>query len=113
MTTLGRPFLGPPREEWAHWSCGHMTSPDAGINCNRDSAWHGFVLDDPAENILAMMNCCDEHLPYMKLSADYVHPLKHPCGIPGSSFRWPENYCYTEWDESAEFAIMAEVEHLG
>ena len=45
----------------------------------------------------------------MEMSADYVHPLKHPCGLPGSVFRWPENECYMEWDESAEFAAEAEL----
>jgi hypothetical protein len=107
------PFLGPPREEWQNWSCGFMVTPGAGIHCNRDSVWHGFVLDDPAENIMAMMNCCDDHLPYMKLSADYVHSLKHPCGIPGSCFRWPENYCYTEWDETEEFTVAELVASCG
>ena len=54
-----------------------------------------------------MMMSCDDHLRQMKLSADFVHPLKHPCGLPGSTFRWPENECYMEWDETAEFAEAA------
>jgi hypothetical protein len=86
-----------------------MVAPDAVLHCNRDSIWHGFVLDGPCENIVAMMNCCGEHRPFMEMSADYVHPLKHPCGLPGSVFRWPENECYMEWDESAEFAAEAEL----
>jgi hypothetical protein len=103
------PFLGEPREEWENWLCGYAaTSADPA--CHRDSVWHGFVLDDPCERIVAMMSSCDEHLPQMKLSgADYVHRLKHPCGIDGSKFRWPENECYTDWDERAEFAAVAEL----
>jgi hypothetical protein len=42
----------------------------------------------------------------MALTTDFMHPQQHPCGIPGSRFRWPENECYTDWDESelTEFA---------
>ena len=32
--------------------------------------------------------------------------MTHPCGIPGSHFRWPENECFTEWDDS-ELTVMA------
>ena len=100
------PLLGEPREEWEHWICGLVLLPGESL-CRRDAAWHGFVLDDSCEYIVAMMASCDDHLPHMKLSADFTHPLKHPCGIPGSSFRWPENECYTDWDEAAEFAAAA------
>jgi hypothetical protein len=105
-----RGFLGPEREEGLSWICGYLPhrGPDA-IHCSRDAIWHGFMLDDACEHAEVMMSCCNEHLPQMKLSADFVHPLKHPCAIPGSLFRWPENYCYTEWDESAEFAAEAEL----
>jgi hypothetical protein len=96
------PYLGDVRDEREKWSCGYATAPER-THCLRDATWHGFLLDDPAERIVAMMSSCDGHLGHMKLSADYVHPMKHPCGIPGSSFRWPENECYTEWDEAAEF----------
>lgn len=103
--------MGPARDEWGNGLCGHMTAPGEEMHCNRDATWHGFVLDDPCERIVAMMSSCDRHVNRMKLSADYVHPLKHPCGIPGSSFRWPENYCYTDWDEASEFeqGILTEV----
>ena len=93
------PWLGPPRDEWALYVCGYAPEP-GGLHCNRDATWHGLVLDDPAEHIAAMMESCDDHLPQMKLSADYVHPITHPCCIPGSRFRWPENECYTDWDGS-------------
>ena len=101
------PLLGDPREEWATGLCGFGGVP-GGMICGRDATWHGFVLDDPAKRIAAMMTSCGDHVRYMRLSADFVHPLQHPCCIPGSSFRWPENECYTDWDESAEFAA----EHL-
>ena len=55
---------------------------------------------DPAQDIAGMASC-DEHLCAMKLTADFIHPHEHPCGIDGSRFRWPENECYTDWDELA------------
>lgn len=94
------PLLGKPLPEWAVWVCGYAS---ADVICGRDATWHGFVLDDPVAHIVAMMECCDEHLARMKLTADFVHRLKHPCGIPGSQFRWPENECFTDWDAQAEF----------
>jgi hypothetical protein len=98
------PHLGQPREEWTVYLCDY--SPDLGEpHCNRDAPWHGFVLDDPAERIVAMMMSCDDHLRFMKLTADYVHRVEHPCGIPGSMFRWPENECYTDWDEAELTAL--------
>ena len=102
------PHLGLPREEWSVYLCDYAPGP-GDLSCNRDAVWHGFVLDDPCEAIVAMMMSCDDHLQYMKLTADFAHPLKHPCGIPGSMFRWPENECYTDWDE-AELTEMAKIE---
>lgn len=100
------PHMGKPRQEWENWVCGYSATP-ADPACHADATWHGFVLDDPAERIVAMMSSCDDHLPHMKLTADFAHPLKHPCGIPGSSFRWPENECYTDWDDETEVAAIA------
>jgi hypothetical protein len=101
-------YLGDLREEWQCGLCCYAVSPDA-LHCDRDAAWHGFVLDDGQDDIVAMMSSCDEHEPFMRLSADYVHPVKHPCNIPGSWFRWPENECYTDWDDSelATSAVLA------
>jgi hypothetical protein len=93
------PWLGPPREEWTVYLCGYSNVPGE-PHCNRDATWHGIVLDDQAERFTAMMVSCDGHLRQMKLSADFAHPLVHPCCIPGSTFRWPENECYTDWNES-------------
>jgi len=105
-----KPFLGPPRSEQEHWVCGHQAHPDA-IHCNRDVVWHGMALD--GERITAGMASCDEHLPHMKLSADYVHPHQHPCGVPGSMFRWPENECYLDWDEAELLAAGTVREAVG
>jgi hypothetical protein len=102
---VNRPFLGDVRESWQTYVCGFVLSPDD-LHCDLDAAWHGFTVDD--DGIEAMMACCDEHLPQMKQAADYVHALEHPCGIPGSMFRWPENECYTDWDEASEFAAALE-----
>ena len=103
---MARPLPGEPREEWESWVCGYSPTPADPV-CHRDATWHGFVLDDPAQRIIAMMSSCDDHLPQMKLTADFTHPLRHPCCIPGSRFRWPENECYTDWDESLEVACLA------
>ena len=89
-------FLGDLRDEWQSGLCGYASSPD-GFHCDRDFTWHGFLVDD---DIVAKMSSCDEHLPLMRLSANYVHPVQHPCKVPGSWFRWPENECFTEWDEA-------------
>jgi hypothetical protein len=100
------PHMGKPRGEWESWVCGFSVTPADPV-CHLDATWHGFVLDDPAEAIVAMMSSCDDHLGHMKLTADFVHPLQHPCGIPGSRFRWPENECYTDWDGEHEVAALA------
>lgn len=98
-----KPFLGPPREEWKTWTCGYSPHPGV-IGCARDVAWHGVALD---EIDAAGMGSCAEHLPQMKLTADYVHPHHHPCGVPGSLFRWPENECYLDWDDAELLAQAA------
>lgn len=103
-----KPFLGPPRTERETWTCGHLASPAATVSCGEEAIWHGFVLDDDAMHIKAMMSSCDEHLLAMKLSADYVHRHQHPCGVPSSEFLWPENECVLDWDE-AELSAMASV----
>lgn len=105
-----KPFLGPPRSEQENWVCGHQAHPGA-IHCSRDAAWHGMALD--GERIAAGMASCDEHLPHMELSADYVHPHQHPCGVPGSMFRWPENECYLDWDETELLAAETVREAVG
>jgi hypothetical protein len=99
------PLLGESREPWENWVCGYSPTP-ADLVCHRDATWHGFVLNDPAQRIVAMMSSCDDHLPQMKLTADFAHRLQHPCAIPGSSFRWPENDCYIDWDVPAELAAV-------
>jgi hypothetical protein len=74
-----------------NWSCGFMTS-EKDPACLADAAWHGFKTSDG--DIRGMMACCDVHLPVMKLSANWVHAIDTPCGLPDSCFRWPENECY-------------------
>lgn len=100
------PLLGPPLDDWMTFICGYSAIPGEPV-CGRDATWHGFVLDDPAQRIVAMMESCGGHAGQMRLTADYVHPLRHPCCIPGSRFRWPENECYTDWSEQAEFGQAA------
>jgi hypothetical protein len=104
---MPKPFMGPPREEWKAWTCGY--SPPGAIGCTRDVTWHGVALDETSETDAGGMGSCDEHLPQMRLSADYVHPHQHPCGVPDSMFRWPENECYLDWD-GAELLTLAAAE---
>lgn len=93
-------WVGAEREEWQSSICGFAPSPEA-LHCDRDAAWHGIRFE--ADGDMVAMDCCDEHLPVMKELCDYVHELVHPCNIPGSMFRWPENECHTDWDELSEF----------
>ena len=90
-------YLGDVRDEWAHYVCGYAPAPGE-LHCNREAVWHAVLLDDDAKRIVAVMESCDEHVAFVKLSADYVHTLQHPYAIPGSRFYWPENVCIMEWD---------------
>jgi len=100
-------WLGDVRSAQEHYICGFAAGP-GDLHCNRDATWHGVLLNDDCTAIVAMMESCDGHLPAVRLSADYVHPLVHPCAIPGSRFCWPENECVLDWDEQAEFPAAAE-----
>ena len=80
-----------------NWTCGF--SPDGPLECLREATRHGFKVGGENE-ILSMMASCDEHEHRMK--ADYIHEMKSPCGVAGSYFRWPENYCYINWEEEME-----------
>jgi hypothetical protein len=99
-----KPWVGAERDPQESYLCGFASSPES-LHCNRDAAWHGIRFDIDGE--MLSMECCDEHKPSMEALCDYVHQLTHPCGIPGSMFRWPENECYTEWFEQSEFTQVA------
>lgn len=99
-------FTSTERPEWAVGQCGHLTSRGETLHCNKDGTWHGMMIG--GSKITAMMVSCDDHAADMRLSADYAHELVHPCCIPGSVFRWPENECVTEWSAAAEFAALQE-----
>lgn len=90
------PELGPE----LNWTCGF--SPEGVLECLDVATWHGFQLTDDR-----LMASCDDHRARMK--ADYEHPMDSPCGIAGSRFRWPENFCYVQWgDELALTGQAAE-----
>lgn len=93
-------WIGPETESWRTGLCDYSSEPGQ-PHCTSDATWHGMKI---GETDLIPMESCDSHLPIMLELVDYAHPLVHPCGIPGSLFRWPENECFTEWSESAEFA---------
>ena len=102
--------MGGPREAREGWTCGFAGRVPSSADpvCGREASWHGFVLDGEAQHVVSMMSSCDDHLRFMKLTADFTHPHRHPCAIPGSLFRWPENECYTDWDEAGELAAAME-----
>ena len=99
------PWMGGPRDDQLTSLCGYAPEPGE-LSCNADATWHGMVVHP---ELVHAMASCDGHLAIMAAVAEYVHPLVHPCGIPGSMFRWPENECYTDWDE-AELAAERAVE---
>ena len=79
-----------------NWSCGFEPAPETFV-CGKTATWHGFRLSEDGSNIDSMMASCDDHKVRMEANADYVHAMAHSCGLPGSRFVWPENYCYTDW----------------
>src|SRR5260370_42063118 len=90
------PLLGRELPESAIFTCGYTPGhPDGYTICARDALFHGGVLDDPVQKTIAMMWRCDEHLHSMKLTAEYVHEVKHPRGLPVPQFRWPQGDAYT------------------
>lgn len=92
-----------------HWACGFGESV-AAPRCDREAVWHAAVMDEGYTEPIAMMACCDEHRSAMDRSATFVHPMDSACGVPGSHFVWPENFCYLpETDGALEEMCMAEV----
>ncbi|MFF5261383.1 hypothetical protein ACFY4C_20765 [Actinomadura viridis] len=87
-----------------HWTCGFGESREAS-RCGREAVWHAAVLDESHTAAIAMMACCDEHRAAMDRSASFVHPMDSACGVPGSRFVWPENYCYLPQTDSALAAM--------
>lgn len=75
-----------------NWTCGF--SPDGPMECLREATFHGFKVN--GSEIVCMMASCDEHREFMK--AHYAHPMDTPCGVAGSYFMWPENFCYLDWE---------------
>jgi hypothetical protein len=97
--------MGGLRDEQLTSLCGFSPEP-CELSCNADATWHGMVV---TPEVVEAMACCDRHLAIMAAVAEYVHPMVHPCGIPGSMFRWPENECYTDWDEAELVTAEASV----
>lgn len=102
--------LHDPIPQPERWACG-FGDTRVTPRCGREAIWHGTVMDEEHTTPIAMMECCDEHRPAMELSADYIHEMDTPCGVPGSRFHWgAENYCVLPETESAlEAMCPAEV----
>lgn len=101
-----KPRIGEESESWRIGLCAYSDAPGE-PHCTRDARWHGIKEADGGN--LIGMPACDEHLPIMRTLANYVHRLVHPCDIPEAEFRWPENACFLDWDEQAEFAAALPV----
>lgn len=104
---MSRAWIGEETEPWRVALCSYAPAPGE-PHCTRDATWHGAQLDASADGDIVTVPSCDEHLPIMRGLVDCVHPYVHPCGIPGTEFRWPENRCFAEWDDRSEFAQVAE-----
>lgn len=85
-----------------NWTCG--LSPEDALECLNVATWHGFRLTDDGLRIECMLASCDAHRDRMQ--ADYSHPMDSACGIAGSRFKWPENFCYLEWGD--EFVLTGQ-----
>lgn len=97
-------WIGPPRDPEMKYFCGF--APRLGdLHCNRDVTWHGIKFDENGDIIA--VSSCDLHQDVITDICEYVHPHVHPCGIDGAIFRWPENECFIDWDENAEFPPVA------
>lgn len=89
MTTAGCTFG--EMDPAFNWSCGfHIRESDPA--CLAPAVWHGFKTF--GDEIVHMTACCDPHRWIMELSVNWVHAIDSACGLPGSQFRWPENFCY-------------------
>lgn len=90
-------YVEKPRPVELKWSCGFAPTPGV-EDCLDPATWHGmgFAGSDVHE-----MASCDAHKPLMEAAADYVHEMDSPCGLAGSLFKWPENFCFIPWDEEA------------
>lgn len=86
-----------------NWTCG--LSPDGYLECLDAATVHGFRLTDDGLHIESMMASCESHRARMK--ADFEHSMGSACGVTGSRFVWPENYCCVEWDDLPSLAGVA------
>lgn len=91
-----------------NWTCGF--SPEGVLECLAVATWHGFRLTDDGRSIESMMAACDAHRERME--ADYAHAMDSPCGVTGSHFVWPENFCYVEWGDELALTGRASVSGL-
>lgn len=88
-----------------NWTCGF--SPQGPLECLRDATFHGFTVN--GSEIVSMMASCDEHRERMK--AHFKHPMDSPCGVAGSFFKWPENYCYMDWENELQGMMVNVLTH--
>jgi len=98
-------MTGEPLGPEMNWTCGF--SPSGPMECLDVATWHGFRLTDDGLRIKVMMASCDDHR--ARMEADFKHPMQSACGITGSRFVWPENYCYVDWGDGSALVVEAEM----
>lgn len=102
---------GPMLDLALNWTCG--LSPGDALECLDVATWHGFKLTDDGRGIAAMMASCEVHR--ARMGADFEHPMQSACGLAGSRFMWPENYCHLDWGDGmpALAGVVAEPAVMG
>lgn len=93
-------------DEALRWSCG-FGERESDPPCMDPAVWHGVILSDARDLIVADMSCCDDHVKFMRRHATHVHEMGSACLLPGSKFRWPENICVMPDEELDQFAAEA------
>lgn len=103
-----RPLLGTRQDEKRiAWQCHYSPAPGTPL-CLDEATWHGIVMPAHGRPEGAGLPCCDYHLPQMRLTAEYVHELVHPCCLPDARFIEAANACRLDWDETPLLTGAAE-----
>lgn len=103
-----KPLLGARQDDTRiSWQCHYSPAPGIPL-CLAEAKWHGIVVNGSDGFDHAGLPCCDHHLPQMRLTADYVHELVHPCCLPDAKFDEDTNRCRLDWDETPLFVGATE-----
>ncbi len=102
------PLLG-ERRDGLLWICAYSPRP-GDLICGADAVWHGVVTSPyVGEDEAAGMMSCDAHKPVMALTAEHIHQIDSPCGLPDARFDEPENRCVFLIDVTIEAPELSAV----